>query len=650
MRMNVNMFDGPPWSEMRMQVSSAAQSMTGDRPPFELKLDWPTSYQDLLAGVQVKRTQEDVLPTRTLETGRVVLSAEAGSGKTWLLARSIERTLAQPNAIPILIQLKNLFASSPMSNSDPPERVIRNLLSIAVPDPRFALTTTGDVPKLLLMVDGLNEVPRNVAELVISAVDELARRYPFLSVLITDRLVRRPIDLDRWRLATVLPLSDDEVRRAWSNAHEAKPLPEGLGLLKRPFFLDKALATDITADSEAGTIGAYFAISIGMSSADLDDLAQTAFTAYSEYRGRTMPAPWLRNRVPTWLLERLIQTDTVRINLDQAWFTHHLLHDYLAARSLASRKAEWGPGSFDIITLMAASFDSLRLTVEQLSDVADSDLLIRRIYDWNYYGAAYSLVPGYVSSETSVVILAMLADKRWDPIWATVVQVDDALRFDGSETARQLLEADGRDELFNIVRRFDSGQDWFRQWAELFTTPDGTTANQAMIAGLRTEDSIISWTLANVLRRCHIDTSAMNELFNVASDDSAVVRWRAMHVLGAHPSGRSAQLLRARLEDGDRWVRYGAVRSIIEIASRDPELRDEVFSMLIELVQSAKLDDSMLRELGRALDIRPQPEGWAYVIAPLVQQLIGFSGTLAEQDGWIRVMESIIYASGSPAR
>ena len=632
-----------PWQEMRQEAAAAADAITKDRTPFSLQLDWPHSYQQLLSGTETEPTGEHTLLSRTLETGRVLLSSEAGSGKTWLLARLIKWALSTDDAIPILIQLKNLAYDEPLSQRDGIEPVIRSLLSIAVPDPRPILMDPGYVPALIVMIDGLNEVPRGAAEPVLAAVDELARRYPFLNVLITDRLVRRPVDLDRWRLSTVLPLTENVIRSVWAEEHESIDLPPALGLLSRPFFLDTALITDITENTEAATIGAFFTRRVGINDKGLDDLADTAYDAYANYQGRTMPEAWLKRRVKRAAFGRLVESDAIRTNRKRAWFTHHLLHDFLAAHSLAAHAAKWEPEAFDVVTLMAASFDSLRLGVEQLSDRARADNLVRRIYDWNYYGAAYALVPEFVSDETRTVILAMLADKKWDPVQATVLQVTDALRFNGSSLAQELLEIESREGLSDIVRRLDSDQLWFTKWVQLFTTPDGAEIDSGAIDDLRTEDSITSWTLANVLRRSRLGALGLMRLINISSDNSPVVRWRAVHAIGAHPSDESAQALRARLEDTDRWVRYGAVRSIVEVASRtdNPQLRDKIFSWLIELVQSRRLDASVLRELGRALDVQPRPSDWAYTVAPLIQQLVGISETLAEQDMWVRIMTSI---------
>lgn len=647
--MPTDLLDQPPWAAMREKAANAARGITSHRQPFNLQLDWPKSYEQLLADDEVDITNEAELLERTLATGRVMLAAEAGSGKTWLLAKVVDLAASSGRALPVLIQLKNMASLDSLPQADSLEPTISRLLEIAVPDITPAFATSNEVPPIILLVDGLNEIPRSAAELVMASIDELARRYPFLSVLVTDRLVRRAIDLERWTLTTILPLSDSEVRRAWTHSAHTYPMPASLGILNRPFFLDTALDTDIAADSEAATIEIYYRQKVGLDSTTLAALADTAFDAYAAYEGRSMPETWLRQRTGRETFAKLIQSDAVRTSRGQAWFTHHLLHDFLAARALIGREADWDANSFDTVTLTAASFDSLRLAVEQLPGIVAADTLVRRIYDWNYYGAAYAMAAGHVSIETHAVILAMLADKKWDPVRATVTQVTDALRFDGSETARQFLQVDSRNELSEIVATFESEESWFNKWVALFTTPDGATANRSMVDGLLAEDSIESWTLANVLRRCNLDRSGISRLRAISANGSPVVRWRAVHVLGAHPSEQSIRAVHRRLKDGNKWVRYGAVRAMVEIAARASRssVRDEALSILLELVQRGLLDDSMLRELSRALDVVPPPDEWPSTVAPLIQQLLGRATTTVQQEMWGRVMTSIVSRTGS---
>lgn len=630
---------------MRRESELIASAITSGRPSFQLQLGWPSSYGALLSSEYSEVTSENALLDRAIEGGRALVAAEAGSGKTWLLARLMQKALEGRSAIPALIQLRNLPIDDPSTTGEGPDNVIRNLLDISTPDLRPALALPdAAVPLLVLIVDGLNEIPRRAAEPIIAAADELARRFPFLSVIVADRLVRRSVDLARWSLATVLPLSDDEVRRVWDEVTPKRTLPSDIGLLSRPFFLNTALEADITGSTEAETIGNYFSTVVQTTAEQLTRLSDVAYLAYETYSGRTMPEEFFVGTLGKAFCIQLEESDAIRASNGKVWFTHHLLHDFLAARSLTRREEIWGPVAFDTITFTAASFDSLRLIVEQLEDVGQADKIVRLIYDWNYYGAAYALVEGYVSEETRIVMLAMLADKRWDIIRATVVQVMDALRLDGSSLAERFLSVNDRRDVFDAVREVKSGQRWYQEWVTLFTTPDNSPASGDLVEGLRSRDSVTSWTLANVLRRCLIKPEGVERLLSISEDPSAVVRWRAVHVLGSVTNQLALQALLRRLEqDSDRWVRYGSVRSIVELAARAPDdaLRTTALSILMGQLQKPRLDDSVRRELARTLDVVPQPRRWASGVIPLIQQLVGLSGSLTEQERWGQLMTAI---------
>jgi HEAT repeat protein len=646
--MTTSTADHDPWAEMRAAALTLAESVTAGRPRFHFRLTWPESYESLLESAPAPEADEQELLHRALSSGRVIVSAEAGSGKTWLLARTSAAAAASGEAIPIWIPLRTLLAvlpDSPSSRAD--GTIVRTLLSLAQPDPRSALGTAGRAPKILILADGLNEIPKDTAEPVVDALDELARSFPFVSVIVTDRLVRRPIPLDRWLIATVLPLSEDEVRRVWAAQGESRDLPDDLELLRRPFFLDTVLVTDLFSESRAAAIDTFFTQRVSLTASELALLSEVAFRAYAEYHGRTVPLFWFEQRVPPDMVTQLEEAGALRTGGDRAWFAHHLLHDFLAARALVARREQWGPQAFGVVTLGAASFDALRLAVEQLPDTESADLLVRRIYDWNYYGAAYALSGERVSQEIRVAVLAMLADKKWDLVTATAATVSDALRVDRSVIAKQLLAAKDREQLFDVINAQESANPWFNRWREIFTIPDGTPAGPDLVVRLQVDDSFAGWTLANVLRRCRLGPESLNEILRIATDGSNVERWRAAHVLGAHPSGQSAGTLLTRLADNDEWVRYGAVRSIVEIAAQtnDMRLREYLIIALTEAVQQGGFDSRMLNELERALDIRPQPPEWPASIATLVQQLIGSSERTSDQERWGRVMALIAQSS-----
>ena len=104
------------------------------------------------------------------------------------------------------------------------------------------------------------------------------------------------------------------------------------------------------------------------------------------------------------------------VNEDQAYFDHHLYHDYLAARHVAAHLELWNDTHFDAITFGASSFDTIALVLQQL-DLEQTDIFLKRVYDWNPYAAAYALSDTENSTttpETLFVISAMLADRLDD--------------------------------------------------------------------------------------------------------------------------------------------------------------------------------------------------------------------------------------------
>jgi hypothetical protein len=67
-----------------------------------------------------------------------------------------------------------------------------------------------------------------------------------------------------------------------------------------------------------------------------------------------------------------------------------------------------------------------------------------------------------------------------------------------------------------------------------------------------------------------------------------VVRWRAVHALGAWPSSDNATLLFEAIDrDEYAWVQYGAMRSVVEMAALTTEsgLRTEILNGLRDRVE-----------------------------------------------------------------
>lgn len=193
------------WEPLRQEALDIAGRILADRPQIHLDLGLADSYDDLLANRHLTVTGEVELLNLAMEQGRVVISAEAGSGKTWLLARTMRAAVRQETVVPVWISIRTLSSlDRPISGTNV-GAVMNGLLIAASSDLRSILTYSGKAPKVLLLADGLNEMARDGAEAILEALDEIAGRFPFISVIVTDRLVRRPVSLNRWKLLTVLP-------------------------------------------------------------------------------------------------------------------------------------------------------------------------------------------------------------------------------------------------------------------------------------------------------------------------------------------------------------------------------------------------------------------------------------------------------------
>jgi len=70
-----------------------------------------------------------------------------------------------------------------------------------------------------------------------------------------------------------------------------------------------------------------------------------------------------------------------------------------------------------------------------------------------------------------VVILAMMAERKFDLIEATARRSADALRLSPADIAKRLMVAGSLEDVFNEVRNVQSDQGWFSDWRSMFTMP-----------------------------------------------------------------------------------------------------------------------------------------------------------------------------------
>ena len=626
----------------------AASKLALCKPPFELEVGWASNYDDLFAGRVEKAVETDILTT-TMRRGRCIVSGRGGGGKTQLLHRAMNAA-ANDGVVAILVDLKDWTAADyaiwkEWTSSDIGAGATFLLERFAQPEvDSLTLDMLPPSTKKLLVVDGLNEIVSSVGQEILLALDEIAGDQIGLSVLIADRMTRRELPSpNRWALASVLPLSCEQVAKYGGNELAARIGAENLST---PYFLDAAIRRKMVGESPSETLRRFLVDHGGLNADEFQALSAAAFELYVESRTRTFSFDSLTNRVGGDIGRRVLESGAiVRVGAaDDSQFVHHLLHDYLAAWYVVRLPRErWVRHVFDAISFDGGSFDSVSMVLSQLKS-ADADEFLRRLYDWNPYAAGYALSDmtsdnDGPSVEMQSVIFAMLAEKRFDLVGPTREKASDALSLVNARAADPIKACDTMSCLFLALRSIRSSHGWFDEWVLLFITEPEQVIPDADLERIRSVDSIIGWTVANVARRVRLSTQQQESLRSWLTDDSAVVRWRIAHVLGAHPSAENIEALWTLLKcDGDGDVRYGAVRSLVEAAARtgDPALHKLAVERLIERGPSLAAEKRVKDELKRALLVVPEmaPKDWLSALAEIARGVYEMEEDPEEREVW----------------
>lgn len=634
-------------ANLQMASQSVAESLESHPPEFELEVGWASTYDDLFAS-RVRTMSETSVLDAAMRHGRCIIAGRGGGGKTRLLYRTM-RAAAANGVICLLVNLRNWTGQDYVDWKDWTSSGIgvgASFLLERFSKPEIDALTLDMLPptaRKLLIVDGLNEITSDVGQQILTALNDFAGDQIGLSVLVADRMTRRELPSPhRWALAKVLPMSAEKIAKHY----QAQQLGGGAAdELSIPFFLDAAMRSESLGQSKYETHSKYL-LDHGVSTEqELQALSAAAYQLYSDYQSRTFPLTGLSQLVGNDVCERLRDAQVVvSVGGDDAQFSHHLLHDFLSARYVVGLDdKEWSTAVLNAVSFNGGSFDAISMVLSQLKqDVADR--FLRRLYDWNLYAAGYALsdLGGRAdgpSREMQAVILAMLAEKRFDLVEPTRQRANDALSLIEAPIAGPIKASDTMSALFSVLQKMESHEEWFRGWTRLFTTTPEESVFPDDLKLIQVDDSIAGWTMANVGRRVRLDGAQQKELRASLGDASAVVRWRIAHLLGAHPSPENARALWTLLKDDkDRDVRYGAVRSLVETAARTPDadLREEVVNLLVERGPSVAAEKRVKDELKRALLVTQSeaPSDWLGHIREVVRGVYVAETSATEREAW----------------
>jgi hypothetical protein len=562
-----------------------------------------------------------------LRCGRLLLQAAAGAGKTEFLARVLsEVEQGHPRVSRgAIVRLRDLAA---LPESSSPEEVAAHLRTLAGLE-----DLDSSQQRTLLALDGLNEAPNLLTGNILEAIERLAAQSPWLSVVVSDRLTRRELPSRRWSLCGLTGTTDDDI------VGRLGALPaKDLSLLRSPFFLDRVSADD----PEVGR-ASWFAAQLETvlpDSRKAEALARAAYQAYETHKAPIITAAEVRDAVGDDALLDLLAAKVLQENGSVLRFEHQLWHDYLAARSLAGQPSTWERSHFVMLTLGTSSPDALGLLLGQVSpDLVDT--LLRNVYDWNLYNAAHLLASSAEAAPaTSAAMLALLAERRFDPIYPTTVQATDALRLMPGPLAASYLSAGSVDSVLSIAEAQLPGDAAYQAWASLFTSNDAPW----LLQRLEEPDGLDGWTAANVLRRC-ITPDLVPQVAKLAGTAMPVIGWRAVHVLGALPGTTLDELWAIVANAGaEEHLRYGALRSFVEQAvhTPDPDVRTEALLRLAGLAVEIAAVPRLGYEIARVLQLTNPPRHWVQDVTPVVENLVLAAPNETERQRWVDVGAAIL--------
>ena len=300
-------------------------------------------------------------------------------------------------------------------------------------------------------------------------------------------------------------------------------------------------------------------------------------------------------------------------------FQHSLYAEWLAAnRLIALGESSWTNSAFTALSIEDSSEDGLRLALDLL-DKDSKQVFLLKMYDWRWQ-RVLSLVTDQkieVDKDFSDAVIGLNALRLHDDFSHTQSSFRDLVMMrEGPENSflQKLLASKSEGEVIELLReRFASDLSGdLKPWRNLFFGPEqgaGQAAGRGVAQYLFSTNPFLGWSACNIFRVIGFDNdvvaairagyhasyataitlSAHDLAKEFAPTEAGVgVRWRLVHTLGRGAEEDSLpdviKLLLEIWKNGKEHVdvRFGASRSLLEIALNAPEHRDAIFRSFIE--------------------------------------------------------------------
>lgn len=647
----------PHLEDLRAELDLLVRPASHDR-AFALRVSLAGSYDEVAEGrfLQTGLAPKDVLSK--VKTRKLIIHAPGGSGKTAVMCR-VAKVAMDQDWIVFFLDLKTGSGGTVLCE-DFHLGDLFEAFAIAGTFSNFEKSLKLN-QRVLLLVDGLNEVYGTVSDLILKLLEDLVLAHQTLSVIIADRM--NPHPEVRYQRAGVDPVSGEEINTliaradpSWHAEHQ---------LLSVPFFLDLQLELDTRESKDTGSaksvisrkdmFNVYFQDVARIHTEGFTSLAEAAFEAYKKYSGRTFEKAWWDKTV-TPNISRLLEKSGITVETvaghgqRMIMFRHQLIHDYLVGSYLANvEDSKWESEVFDSATFKANAVEALSFAAEILGSRSDEFLI--RVYDWSYRSVnrvigdlTRSVVKVPLSEDLMFFIAAKNAEQLFAVFEDSVKGAKTRLLETGTPEAAVFLKAGDLKDVLKAVKEYQPTTERFQNWKDLFGKPEETIVRERELV-LVNGDPIIGWTAANVFRRLRLPEthiSSLRTMYYVAlQQGKGVLRWRIIHVLGKYPSAENvAFLLDALVDDPYEWAKYGAIRGLMEIASQCEEMRDRIIEELI-----SRLDNTasriVLLEIRRTCLVRNAAPEWYRAVGNVVRTASRCRESEKDRTAWEELLEEI---------
>jgi hypothetical protein len=613
-----------------------------------LAVEWQTSGFE-------RMSNPGQLISECLARRRIILRGPAGAGKSMLLRRAALQSLECAETFPVIFDLSqwkpahtkamNEIGESPKARRQ--QFAVMAHTSVVPINPNIleALAERGEV---ILMFDGLNEVAsQTTSATIFNAIDAYLQQRPLsLCALVADRVHHDgSADLSPWEEFEMRPLTShtiDEVLSAHFSPEVLKTVSDAnRTLLGRPFFLEQAISTGNLVGSAEGSLEQFYTQQQHLTKGTLECLSKMAFEMYRTST-RAASLSFVKKWLPGDTAERLVADGTLgETSNGEVQFDHQLKHDFFAARFLSRHKADWNSDAFNRVTFSANSIELLFSALKMLASVKIGDRFLQAVYNWHWLPAVKTVGVSadgagvLFSKEVEVWLACCAAEKVLDPLIWTGEATMALLERLPNLTFGRAAAVQSADDILTLSHSIDSDEEWFLRWRGILDLGRDQSGREEHLQSLGGDDPVMGWALSNAVKRWPLEEADLRQLRAIYRSASDVgVRWRVVHTLGAFVSQANVNLLFEALDNGgNEWVRYGAIRSLVELAIRAPEV--ERLRVLEELrLRLASLTSRLQLKLGEAIFVSNPPPGWGATVAPLLREAASIQQMLVDIDSW----------------